>query len=347
MASISTDKSGNRRILFTNRDGQRKAVYLGSMPKKQAETVCTKIEALNAAKVAGVAPADEVSRWTAGIGDDLHAKLLSMGLVDPRNRPTEPLKASLESFIERFIQGGGDKSPRTLIHYRQCRGLLMEHFGADKALVDITKHDAKLFVSWLRGTKKTVSGNPFAENTVRGHVETAKTIFNTMVDAELRPDSPFKGISHQQLKRKDRMVFLDRETIRRVLESCPDARWRAIVVLCRFGGLRCPSELLELRWADIDFERSRMRVRSPKGEKFGKGLREIPLFEEVRTVLEELFMEPGGAEHVISANDRSGDKNLRTTFEKIIRRAGLKPWESLRFRRTRQQLKNHLFCSVV
>ena len=84
MASISTDAKGNRRVLFTNRDGQRKTVYLGTVPKKQAETVCTKIEALNGAKIAGVAPADEVTRWTVGIGDDLYEKLAKQELVAPR-----------------------------------------------------------------------------------------------------------------------------------------------------------------------------------------------------------------------------------------------------------------------
>ena len=99
--------------------------------------------------------------------------------------------------------------------------------------------------------------------------------------------------------------------------------------LCRFGGLRCPSEIFALRWTDVDFDRGRMKVRSQKGANFGKALREVPLFPEVRHVLDELYLEPDGGEFVISTNDRSSQKNLRTVFEKILRKAGVDPWPRL------------------
>ena len=329
MASISTDSSGNRRILFTNRDGIRKTVYVGPIPKKQTDAICVKVEALNAALISGVAPADEVTRWATGIGDELQRKLANAGLLGLRVQPAAPAVTTLDGFLVQFIADNPDKSPRTVIHYRQCRSILGEFFGTDCLLAELTKGDAKRFVSWLRGTKQKKSGELLGENTVRGHIKTAKTFFNAMVYSELRTDNPFRGISHDQVKRMDRMTFLDRDTIDRVLKACPDARWRAIVSLCRFGGLRCPSEVLALKWADVDFERARLRVRSPKGENFGKGLRELPLFPELRTALEELFCEPDGGEFVIASNDRTGDKNLRTTFQKIVKRAGLEPWERL------------------
>ncbi len=72
-----------------------------------------------------------------------------------------------------------------------------------------------------------------------------------------------------------------------------------------------------------------MRVRSPKGENFGKRIREVPLFPVVRRVLEEFYLEPDGGEFVIATNDRSSAKNLRTMFEKILRKAGVDPWPRL------------------
>ena len=65
------------------------------------------------------------------------------------------------------------------------------------------------------------------------------------------------------------------------------------------------------------------------GLDFGKGIREVPLFPEVRRVLEELYLEPDGGEFVIATNDRSSSKNLRTVFEKILRKAGVDPWPRL------------------
>ena len=97
------------------------------------------------------------------------------------------------------------------------------------------------------------------------------------------------------------MAFVDRATVQQVLDACRTTRWKAIVVLCRYAGLRCPSEVFALRWSDI----------------------------EVRSILEELFLEPDGGEFVITSKDRSSAKNLRTVFEKILRKAGVDPWPRL------------------
>ena len=52
-----------------------------------------------------------------------------------------------------------------------------------------------------------------------------------------------------------------------------------IFALARYGGLRTPSETKSLKWGDVDFERGRIRVPSPKTEHHeGKGSRLIPLF---------------------------------------------------------------------
>ena len=51
-----------------------------------------------------------------------------------------------------------------------------------------------------------------------------------------------------------------------VLEHGPDAEWRLIFALCRFGGFRCPSELLCLEGSDVLWDRDRIRIHSPKKE---------------------------------------------------------------------------------
>ena len=72
-----------------------------------------------------------------------------------------------------------------------------------------------------------------------------------------------------------------------------------------------------------------MRVRSPKDENFRKGIREVPLFQEVRQVLDELHLVPDGGKFVIATNDRSSQKNPRTVFEKIRGKTGVDPWPRL------------------
>ena len=107
-----------------------------------------------------------------------------------------------------------------------------------------------------------------------------------------------------------------------VLDACPDADWRLLVALSRYGGLRCPSEHLALLWADVDWDRQRFLVRSPK-----TGERWVPFFPELRAHLEAAFEQTeAGAVYVI-AKHRDTNINLRTRFMAIIRRAGLTPSE--------------------
>ena len=47
---------------------------------------------------------------------------------------------------------------------------------------------------------------------------------------------------------RSRDYFVTRDEAKAVLNACPDAEWKLIFALSRYGGLRCPSEHLELRW---------------------------------------------------------------------------------------------------
>ena len=51
MASIGNDPGGRRRILFVGMDGKRHTIRLGKMPKRSAEDVKRRVEALIAAQI--------------------------------------------------------------------------------------------------------------------------------------------------------------------------------------------------------------------------------------------------------------------------------------------------------
>ncbi|MFM7833838.1 MAG: site-specific integrase, partial [Planctomycetaceae bacterium] len=101
--------------------------------------------------------------------------------------------------------------------------------------------------------------------------------------------------------------------------------------------------MLALRWEDIAWQAKRFTVRSPKTEHHeGKGSRIVPLFPELAEVLTEGFEQAlesieaaGGAagrrivSGPVSTRYRDSTQNLRTTFGKILKRAGLKPWPKL------------------
>ncbi len=106
------------------------------------------------------------------------------------------------------------------------------------------------------------------------------------------------------------------------------------MALARFGGLRTPSEPFSFTWGDMDWERNRLSVPSPRTEDQGKGHRVIPLFPLLGPYLEAafdaaVFVMP--EEYRRRAHGERGwnGANLRTTFGKVIRRAGVNPWPRL------------------
>ena len=102
-----------------------------------------------------------------------------------------------------------------------------------------------------------------------------------------------------------------------------------LLALARYGGLRTPSEPFALRWADVNWARDRFRVIAPKTKHQDGGERWVPLFPELRSYLAEAFDLAGAGTEKVITRYQDPKQNLRTQFERIIARAGLKPWPRL------------------
>ncbi len=78
------------------------------------------------------------------------------------------------------------------------------------------------------------------------------------------PHSPFADLRAGPQSNPERTQYVPPQVIQAVLAACPNHDWRGIVALSRYAGLRCPSEVLALRWGDVNWERGRLTVRSQK-----------------------------------------------------------------------------------
>ena len=93
--------------------------------------------------------------------------------------------------------------------------------------------------------------------------------------------------------------------------------------IARLCGMRCPSEVLNLKWSDIIWDKDKIRIDSPK-----TGLRFCPLFPELRPILDRAHFEaPDGATFCVQRY-RKG-YNPATTMATIIQRAGHEAWPKL------------------
>ena len=319
MASIGKDKRGKRvryRVLFVAEDGSRKTIRLGNASQRQAEAFKVKVEDLIGRRYAGGMD-DDTARWLADLPEDIYAKLVAVGLVDAREAKES---ASLGPFIDSYIESRVDLKARTRTMMQQTRRALVAYFGEQKPLADIHEGDAELWRLDLIG--KGLAGATVAKRC--GH---AKQFFARALRQRLIDSNPFAPLPSASKPNPARMVFISHADIEKVIDACPDTQWKLIFALARYGGLRCPSEVLSLQWQDINWEQSRMLIRSPKTERHAGGeSRLAPIFPELRPILMDAFEEAEpGTKHVVTRY-RTQSTNLRTQAHRIIKRAGLKPW---------------------
>lgn len=317
MASIGKDPNGLRRILFMAGDGKRRTIRIGKATQRQAEAFKVKVESLVTAAITGGAD-DETSRWLAGLDDTITAKLAAVGLTKARERNATTLARFLDDYIAEMTV-----KPATRTFYGHTRRNLVDFFGEKHALRNIEPADGDRWREHLKG-----SG--LSESTIARRVVVARQLFKRAVKWKLIAENPFADVKAGSQTNKARQFFITRQAAQQVLDACPDAQWRLLFALSRYGGLRCPSEHLALTWGDVDWERNRLRVPSCKTEHHeGKDARFIPLFAELKQYLLAVFDEAEpGVNHVITRY-RSTNVNLRTQLQRIMKRAGVPSWPKL------------------
>lgn len=324
MASVSRDGNGTKRVCFTDRDGKPRAIRLGKASSKAAEGFCVRVEALLADKLLARAHDAELCAWLRDLPERVYAKLVRAGLVEARATVEV---VTVGALLDRFEKGAVVKAG-THTTYLQATAMLREHLGAATPVGEVTPAHAD---DWRKAIAGAEAGKKaLAPATVAKRVRVAKAVFRKAVKWGLIPSNPFADLRAGSMANPDRAFYVTRGAIAAILAACPDDQWRAIVALSRYAGLRCPSEVAGLKWGDVNWERGRLTVRSPKtaGHE-GHAVRIVPIAPELRPILLALFeqAEPGSEAIVPRVSDPA--VNLRTTFGKIIARAGEKPWPRL------------------
>ncbi len=346
MASLSTDANGNRKVQFKGLDGRRHTLYAGKISARGADELKRLVEGILEAADVGADLSPMMCKRIDDLSDDVHAKMVAVGLLNPRAKPEA---VTLGPFLDAYIEKRTDLKGGTLVFYGHTIENMKRHFGKDRRLDDITAGDADDFRRWLasddasrqnpQGKRgKRDASKPLkrlAVATVNRRCVAARTILRDALRRKLITENPFAGIAAGTKSNPERSRYIKRETVAAILDACPHDEWRLLVVLSRYAGLRVPSEALTLTWNDVDWEKGRITVRSPKTEHHaGKAQRIIPLFSEVKECLDRLWAVAPEGTDVFTKLKRTAQfsttgwkaVNLRTTFIKIVKRAGVEPW---------------------
>lgn len=321
MASLSRSANGKFAIQFADPDGRRRTLRLGSMDRKTAESTRRRVEALLTARRQDTDPSDDLSKWVSNLGEEFHARLVGVGLIAGRRS-----SRLLGEFVRAHIAGRTDLKASTREAMITSMKRLFFFFGEDTRIRSVMPGDIDRWVIYLgeRGLAPATLGRT---------IRRAKEFFKAAMRDGIIDRNPVEDVKAPGYTNADRRVYVPAETIYRIMEGA-SPQWQLIIALARFAGLRIPSEINELRIGDIDFDRRRLVIRSPKTMHHrGKGKRLIPMFPQIAGHIERAFdAARDGQEYLIenkSMRRRCCSVSLRKHFLGLLDRAGVEPWPRL------------------
>jgi integrase len=337
MASIGKVKtaSGIRRYiqLSPGENESRPRISLGRITKKQADTAKRNIENLIRCNNTGAVMAPAVQNWLDGISDGLRKRLEILSIIEQ----SRDQGITITEWISRYIDKRTDVKEGTKLRWQDVERRLTVFFK-DQPINKVTVERAKNFRIYL----KTVCN--LSENSVRRMIGFCRQFFNAAIDAEIINKNPFRGKEQPVSVKANpaKFFYVTPEIAQKALEACPDAEWRLIFGLARWGGLRCPSEVLRLKWQDVDFDNDRFTVHASKTEHHaGAGIRTVPMFPELRPLFLDAY--DGAQEgdvYCVSRHRKVTSFNMKMIS--IVQHAGIEPWPKI-FQNLRSTRETELF----
>jgi integrase len=323
MGSVNRDKKGRWRVQFRT-DAGRQTLWLGQQLQRKVITeIGRNVDLIIASRKHGVPLQPESEMWLSRLPEALRQKLIRMGVIVNNGRQ---VPTSLGGFLDSYLRARTDLSRGSISNLTVARRWLETYFGVDRELGSITAGEADLYRSWLG------SEGGQAENTVRRLCSRAKQFFRAALRQRLITENPFGDMKKLAVgASEDSRLFEIKEAMaQQILAACPDAHWRLIFALSRYGGMRVPSEICLLEWQHIDWDRGRILVNCTKTKHHrGRAIRETPIFPELRPHLEAWQRACPKHQSKVLNSFVNAKTNLRTGLLKILKRAGIQPWPKL------------------
>lgn len=232
--------------MFVAPDGKRKTVRIGKCSQHDAEAIRYRVENLLSAVIQGRDPSRDDAEWLGRIGPSLRIKLIRVGLVKPTKAEIVP---KISNWLNEYIKSRTDIKPRTIHLLENAKKSFLSFWSGEKLLTEFTEQDAFNF-------RVHLLGKGLAEATVRARCKKIKQVFNAAKKKRIIESNPFDEIPTADRTDANRLRYIDKAVIEKVIEACPNHQWRLIFALARYAGLRIPSELIGLTWDDILWDKN-------------------------------------------------------------------------------------------
>jgi len=324
-----------QRRLFLSFGGQRQSLRLGKMGDFVFLTIKENLLELARRKSNGLDAGNELMAWLKKIDIKLHKKLVRIKLLKDVKPPL-----TLEALVADFLNAKKSWAKSTRVTVDVCVKRILAILSSKKQLVSFTQGDADNFEDALKISYPNIS-------TRSKTISIAKQIFKHATRNNLINFDPFSHLKKSSMVNSSRSFYVPANTILLILGHIPNnnSDLKTILILTRFAGCRCPSEVLDLKWSDIDFANKKLNLPSPKTKHCGKALRIVPLFPELFQHLQSLYQARGTNSEFLLQN-RNAHKNWRTCFAKLLKKLKIAIWPRL-FQNLRASMENDLLNNGV
>lgn len=310
--------------MFFRHNGRRHTIRLGSISKADRLEFQQKVQRLVDTASAGLLPDAAQRQWLQTLAPDIHKKLAKSGLIP--NRPVNTV-GELLAWHRQWLKDR-KRDEATLRHHDRVATHAIKHLGAGLPITSVTDRDAATLESWmlLHGHK---NGGPLAVATVSREMARLKSIFAAAVGEGWLAVNPFRHVQRPGEVNTDRDEYVPWNVVKRLIEASPTAEFRLLLAMVRLTGLRCPSEIQDLRWSAVLWDLRIINVVKHKTK-----ARDVPIFAELAPYLSEWWeASPEGEAMFPSMQGRTGTA-IRNRLESVCRIAKIpmlnKPWVNMR-----------------
>lgn len=259
-------------------------------------------------------------------------------LISIKKQKQEKLSSSptIENFYTEYIEYiKNTLSASYLRSVKLSLKILMEDFGKDKKLSEISVKDAEDFK--IRRIASAPKGYAV-------YLRTLRAAFNIAADWDLVPSNPFAKIKFRKTQ-KIKPTYLTEEQFNKIVPLTTNPDLKKLFIFCFYTGIRL-SEAVNLRWRNINVEQKLLTIGDNEFTTKNARQRIIPLCNQVMAVFGQ---NPLGKSDSFVFSKSNGfpfrKEYVSKKFKEITRRAGLD--EEVHFHSLRHSFASNLAMKGV
>ena len=320
---------------MVNWNKQRCKLTLGKIPKSDAIRFAENLEYLKTSKRHRSAIPPELDSWIQSLPNRHAEQLGELGLIGESD-----FELTVQQTINKFLEDFDQRQDAADSTKKQIRNALKRFPPRllKKLIADIEpkKHhhrtNAKaVFSSETKALMRSVESwqrNHYSKSTWSTSNKKIRQVGHWAVENGICNYNPFSLLPVPSDANKERNVYVESVWVLDAMDMCHDPDTRLVLALGRFCGIRTPSEARTLKPADIDFEKSQIRIFDSKKKIY----RKMPLFNRVREELERHRNDCGGWDrYVLTARfRRTDDANNYNLIKEAIARTQWPQWDKIR-----------------